>query len=139
MIRCVDPESDKKLDSTRSGPKESNIFIMSQPLQPEQEQKKPAGAGEQQEQQISWRSLVLTGHGGFDKVKLQLKTQKTPQLQPGEVLVRVKACGLNFAELMGRQGLYEPLPPPPVVMGMEAAGVVEAVGRHVEDRAVSLA
>lgn len=86
---------------------------------------------------LSCRALVLTGYGGYDKVKLQVKTQSKVQLKPREVLVRVKACGLNFAELMGRQGLYEPLPSPPVTMGMEGSGVIEAVGKDVEDRRVS--
>ncbi|KAM7370759.1 hypothetical protein PAMP_010282 [Pampus punctatissimus] len=87
-----------------------------------------------EEKPLSWRALVLTGFGGYDKVKLQVKVQKQPQLQAGEVLVRVKACGLNFAELLGRQGLYELLPAPPVTMGMEASGVIEAVGEDVIDR-----
>lgn len=89
------------------------------------------------------RSLVLTGYGGYDKMKLQVKPQTKVQLKSGEVLLRVKACGLNFAELMGRQGLYAPLPPPPVTMGMEGAGVIEAVaddvtGRKVGDRVIAL-
>ncbi|KAG7506976.1 synaptic vesicle membrane protein VAT-1-like [Solea senegalensis] len=88
------------------------------------------------EKALSCRSLLLTGYGGYDKVKLQVKTLSPPQLQAGEVLVRVKACGLNFAELMGRQGLYDPLPPPPVTMGMEGAGIIEAVGKDVEDKKV---
>lgn len=90
-----------------------------------------------QKKTLSFRALVLTGHGGYDKVKLQVKTQEEPQLKAGEVLVRVKACGLNFAELLGRQGLYDPLPAPPVIMGMEGSGVIEAVGEGVEDRKVS--
>ncbi|XP_073346007.1 synaptic vesicle membrane protein VAT-1 homolog [Pagrus major] len=89
-----------------------------------------------EEKRHSFRALVLTGHGGYDKVKLQVKTQAEPQLKAGEVLVRVKACGLNFAELLGRQGLYELLPAPPVVMGMEGSGVIEAVGEDVKDRKV---
>lgn len=94
----------------------------------------PAAAEE--EKPLSCRALVLTGFGGYDKVKLQVKTQSKPQLKPGEVLVRVKACGLNFAELLGRQGLYELLPAPPVTMGMEGSGVIEAVGEDVKDRKV---
>ncbi|XP_060951394.1 synaptic vesicle membrane protein VAT-1 homolog [Limanda limanda] len=82
------------------------------------------------------RALVLTGYGGYDKVKLQETKQGEVKLGPGDVLLRVKAAGLNFAELMGRQGLYEPLPPPPVVMGMEGSGVIEAVGEEVKDRKV---
>ncbi|KAF6724988.1 Synaptic vesicle membrane protein VAT-1-like [Oryzias melastigma] len=89
-----------------------------------------------EEKTLSNRALVLTGYGGYDKIKLQEKTLKSPQLKPGEVLVRVKACGLNFAELLGKQGLYELLPSPPVVLGMEGAGVVEAVGEDVKDRKV---
>ncbi|KAM9774334.1 synaptic vesicle membrane protein VAT-1 homolog isoform 1-T3 [Syngnathus typhle] len=82
------------------------------------------------------RALVLTGYGGYDKVKLQVKPLGQPKLQPDEVLVRVKACGLNFAELMGRQGLYDALPPPPVILGMEGAGIIEAVGEEVKERKV---
>uniref|UniRef100_A0A3Q2YT30 Alcohol dehydrogenase-like N-terminal domain-containing protein n=1 Tax=Hippocampus comes TaxID=109280 RepID=A0A3Q2YT30_HIPCM len=85
---------------------------------------------------LSCRSLVLTGYGGYDKVQLQVKPIGRPRLKPDEVLVRVKACGLNFAELMGRQGLYEPLPAPPVTLGMEGAGIIEAVGEEVRDRKV---
>lgn len=99
---------------------------------PEPESSKPAA----EEKRVSWRALVLSGHGGYDKVKLQVKTQSEPRLQAGEVLVRVKACGLNFAELLGRQGLYELLPAPPVVMGMEGSGVIEAIGEDVKDRKV---
>ncbi|KAM6897358.1 synaptic vesicle membrane protein VAT-1 homolog [Xenentodon cancila] len=117
--------------------------------QPEQVKKPdeppPAASAESQEscsspaaeeKQFSCRALVLTGYGGYDKIKLQVKTQKKPQLKAGEVLVRVKACGLNFAELLGKQGLYELLPSPPVIMGMEGSGVIEEVGEDVKDRKV---
>ncbi|GAA6214304.1 synaptic vesicle membrane protein VAT-1 homolog [Lates japonicus] len=98
---------------------------------PEESRSSPAA----EEKSLSSRALVLTGHGGYDKVKLQVKTQ-SKQLKAGEILVRVKACGLNFAELVARQGLYEMLPPPPVTMGMEGSGVIEAVGEDVKDRKV---
>lgn len=91
-----------------------------------------------EEKLLSCRALVLTGFGGYDKVKLQVKAKSQPQLQPGEVLMRVKACGLNFGELLGRQGLYELLPAPPVTMGMEGSGIIEAVGEDVTDRKVSI-
>lgn len=118
---------------------------------PEQEQKpdeppppgpaveSASGPPAAEEKPLSWRALVLTGHGGYDKIKLQVKTRarQPPPLREGELLVRVKACGLNFAELIGKQGLYELLPPPPVTLGMEGSGVVEAVGDGVLDRKVS--
>lgn len=89
-----------------------------------------------EEETFTYRALVLTGYGGYDKVKLQVKKGK-PSLKAGEVMVRVKACGLNFADLMARQGLYDRLPSPPVTPGMECSGVVEAVGEEVTDRKVS--
>ena len=90
-----------------------------------------------EEEVFTYRSLVLTGYGGFEKIKLQVKKGK-PSLKSSEVLVRVKACGLNFANLMERQGLYELLPSPPVTPGMECSGVIEDVGEEVTDRKVSL-
>lgn len=54
----------------------------------------------------------------------------TPQPKPGEVRVRHEAVGLNFIDVYHRTGLYPA--PMPVVLGLEAAGVVEAVGAGVE-------
>ncbi|XP_036446393.1 synaptic vesicle membrane protein VAT-1 homolog [Colossoma macropomum] len=88
-----------------------------------------------EEDAFSYRALVLTGYGGYDKVKLQVKKGK-PALKAGEVMVRVRACGLNFADLMARQGLYDRLPSPPVTPGMECSGIIEAVGEEVTDRKV---
>jgi NADPH:quinone reductase-like Zn-dependent oxidoreductase len=50
-----------------------------------------------------------------------------PQPKPGEVLIRVKAVGINFADLLQRMGLYPGTPKPPFVPGLEIAGVVEKV------------
>ena len=54
---------------------------------------------------------------------------------PGEARVRHTAVGLNFIDVYHRTGLY-PLPALPATIGMEAAGVVEAVGDGVDDLAV---
>lgn len=83
------------------------------------------------------RCLVLTGFGGYDKVKLQSRPAGPPAPGPGQLTLRVRACGLNFADLMARQGLYDRLPPLPLTPGMEGAGVVVAVGEGVNDRKVS--
>ena len=83
------------------------------------------------------RCLVLTGFGGYDKVKLQTRPAAPPAPGAGQLTLRVKACGLNFADLMARQGLYDRLPPLPVTPGMEGAGVVIAVGEGVNDFKVS--
>lgn len=50
-----------------------------------------------------------------------------PQPQAGELLVRVKAIGINFADLLQRMGIYPGTPKPPFVPGLEIAGVVERV------------
>ena len=49
---------------------------------------------------------------------------------PGEVRIRHKAIGLNFVEVYFRRGTF-PVPAFPAILGNEAAGVVEAVGRDV--------
>jgi NADPH2:quinone reductase len=51
-----------------------------------------------------------------------------PRPGAGEVLVRIKACGLNFADLLMMKGRYQDTPEPPFTLGMEIAGTVEALG-----------
>lgn len=82
------------------------------------------------------RFLALTGFGGYDKLKLQTRPAAPPAPGPGQVTVRVRASGLNFADVMARQGLYDRTPPLPYTPGMEGAGVVVAVGEGVQDRKV---
>lgn len=92
---------------------------------------KAASSGEAPEH----RALVLTGFGGYEKVKVQTRRSGSPG--PGELSVRVRACGLNFADVMMRQGLYDRLPSLPFCPGMECAGTVCTVGEEVRDRQVS--
>ncbi len=54
---------------------------------------------------------------------------------PGEARIRHEAVGLNFIDVYHRTGLY-PLPSLPVTLGLEGAGVVEALGEGVEEVAV---
>lgn len=87
------------------------------------------------------RAVVLTGFGGFKNVKILKKPEPTPQA--GEVLIRVKACGLNFQDLMVRLGAIDSPPKTPTILGFECAGEIEAVGEEVEgfkvgDRVVAL-
>ena len=46
----------------------------------------------------------------------------------GEICLRIAACGLNFADLLMIKGAYQDTPEPPFTLGMEVAGVVEALG-----------
>ncbi len=50
-----------------------------------------------------------------------------PQPASGEVLIRVRAVGINFADLLQRMGLYPGTPRPPFIPGLEVAGVVEDI------------
>jgi NADPH:quinone reductase-like Zn-dependent oxidoreductase len=59
-----------------------------------------------------------------------MEVQQTPDVQPkaGEVVVRTRVVGVNFADLLQRIGMYPDGPTPPFVPGMEVAGVVERLG-----------
>ena len=65
---------------------------------------------------------------------LEVRRKEDPSPGPGEVRIRVRASGINFAEIMARQGLYQDAPPPPMVVGYEVSGVIDAVGEGVVDR-----
>jgi NADPH:quinone reductase-like Zn-dependent oxidoreductase len=59
---------------------------------------------------------------------LAVKDAPDPQPKAGEVRIRVEASGINFADILGRMGLYPDLPPIPVVPGYEVSGRVDLVG-----------
>lgn len=80
------------------------------------------------------RAVWIRKHGGPGV--LEVRETADPIAGPGEVRVRAKACGLNFAEISARQGIYPDAPKPPCVVGYEGAGVVDAVGEGVDDIAI---
>lgn len=51
-----------------------------------------------------------------------------PKPGPEQVRVAIRACGLNFADLLMQQGTYQDTPAPPFTQGMEIAGIVEGIG-----------
>jgi NADPH:quinone reductase-like Zn-dependent oxidoreductase len=63
---------------------------------------------------------------------LQIKEAPDPEPQAGEVRIRVEASGINFADILGRLGLYPDLPPIPVVPGYEVSGRIDAAGAGVD-------
>src|SRR6202161_1799462 len=69
------------------------------------------------------RAMVVRKYGAPEV--FEARELPDPQLKPGEALIRVKAIGVNFADLLQRMGLYPGTPKPPFVPGMEIAGVVE--------------
>ncbi|WP_435257352.1 quinone oxidoreductase family protein [Thioclava sp. FR2] len=73
------------------------------------------------------RTIIIEAHGGPEQLKLVDRPVGEPG--PGQVRIAHRACGLNFIDVYQRTGLY-PMTLP-VALGMEASGVVEAVGEGV--------
>jgi NADPH2:quinone reductase len=74
------------------------------------------------------KAIVIQQHGGPEQ--LRLAEADKPSAGAGEVLIRIEAAGVNYIDTYHRTGLYPA--DPPFTPGMEAAGVVEAVGADVE-------
>jgi NADPH:quinone reductase-like Zn-dependent oxidoreductase len=62
---------------------------------------------------------------------LEVREAPDPIPGPGEVRIRVRAAGINFADLMARVGLYPDAPKLPCVVGYEVAGVIDTIGAGV--------
>jgi NADPH:quinone reductase-like Zn-dependent oxidoreductase len=76
------------------------------------------------------KALVVTEHGPPDVLRVQERPD--PEPGPGELRIRVRAAGVNFADLLGRVGLYPDAPKPPCVVGYEVAGDVDALGEGTD-------
>ncbi len=77
------------------------------------------------------RGYLVERHGGPEVVELQELVE--PVAGPGEVVVRVRACGLNHLDLWVRNGVPGHRFPLPLVPGSEVAGTVESIGPGVDD------
>ena len=87
------------------------------------------------------RQVVIVRHGAPDV--LEAREAADPVATDGEVRIAVRASGVNFADVLARIGLYPDAPKPPVVVGYEVSGVVDAIGPGVTthregDRVVAL-
>jgi NADPH:quinone reductase-like Zn-dependent oxidoreductase len=76
------------------------------------------------------RQIVITRKG--DAGVLKIREAPDPRPSKGEVLIRVLASGINFADILARQGIYPDAPKMPCVIGYEVAGTVEAIGEGVQ-------
>lgn len=77
------------------------------------------------------KAVVIRTHGGFEV--LEIADLPKPQAAPGQVLLRVKAAGMNHLDTWVRRGLPGMKHPLPMTPGSDGAGIVEEVGPGVRD------
>jgi NADPH:quinone reductase-like Zn-dependent oxidoreductase len=75
------------------------------------------------------KQLVIPRYGPPEV--LDVREAPDPVAGPGSVRIRVRFAGINFSDLLARQGLYPDAPKPPCTIGYEVSGVVDAVGAGV--------
>lgn len=73
--------------------------------------------------------LIRTGNAA---TAFEIREFPIPTAQPDEVLIKVAAFGLNFADVMARMGMYKEAPPIPAVLGYDVAGIVVSAGSAVQ-------
>jgi len=63
--------------------------------------------------------------------RAELRETALPSVAEGQIRVRIKACGLNFADLLMQKGTYQDTPEAPFTLGLEVAGIVDEIGNNV--------
>src|ERR1700733_8138733 len=75
------------------------------------------------------KAVFVEQPGGVENLKYAELPKPSPG--PGQALVKIVACGVNYIDIYFRKGVYPA--PPPIVLGSEGAGTVEAVGADVKN------
>jgi len=88
------------------------------------------------------RAIAVRGGKGGPEA-LEVVNTQIPQPKAGEILIRVRAAGVNRPDVLQRMGLYPPPPGAPETLGLEVAGEVAALGEgagrwRVGDRVTAL-
>lgn len=78
------------------------------------------------------KQITITAAGGPEKLQLRESTDPAPS--GAELRIRVRAAGINFADILARKGLYPDAPKLPAVVGYEVSGVVDAAGPGADAR-----
>ncbi|MEX6634386.1 NAD(P)H-quinone oxidoreductase [Hyphococcus lacteus] len=79
----------------------------------------------------SMRAIEISTPGGPEVLKIT--ERPTPIIRENEVLLAIKAAGVNRPDVLQRMGMYPPPPGATDIPGLEAAGVVAAIGKNVSD------
>jgi len=82
------------------------------------------------------RQVVITRRGGPEVV--QVREASDPKPAPGQVRIRVRAAGVNFADVMARVGMYPDAPPLPGVLGYEVSGEIDLPIDRAGERVIAL-
>lgn len=78
------------------------------------------------------RAIYIERSGGYDALKVRETAAPAPA--QGQVAITVRAAGINFADILARQGIYPATPPYPCVVGYEVAGSVSAIGAGADPK-----
>ena len=77
------------------------------------------------------KAVVLKSKGNSNQA-FEIRDIDLPEIREDEILIKNEAFGLNYADVMARNGLYRDAPPMPCVIGYEAVGNVVQVGKSVD-------
>jgi alcohol dehydrogenase len=81
------------------------------------------------------RAVVTYEHGGLDRMVYE-PSYRDPVLEAGDVLVKVRACTLNYHDVFTRKGMPGIKIGMPLILGIDVAGEIAAVGRDVKDLSI---
>ena len=80
------------------------------------------------------KAYTLTKHGKPSVLKITEIPDPNPNA--GEIRIRIKRIGINYAEILSRKGMYGWAPKLPYILGMEAFGEIDALGENVSHRQI---
>ncbi|NNC95180.1 MAG: zinc-binding dehydrogenase [Chitinophagales bacterium] len=86
---------------------------------------------------------IYIASNGSAKDSFEIRDVAIPTISDDEVLIKVSAFGINYADVLCRLGLYPQCPPLPAVIGYDVVGTIESIGKNVKnlnigDRAMAL-
>lgn len=81
------------------------------------------------------KAAVLIKQGEAQEA-FEIRELAIPELESDEVLIKVEGFGLNYADVMARQGLYKQAPPLPSVLGYDVVGTIEKIGDDVNSHLI---